>query len=132
MARFPKPYGPEQLVSTTDRSITNLALSNSLRSALVGWSKTLAGAVGQNGVTCNIDIPGRIATRRIAQLDQDRAARDGRTVEEVLEESSASIPLRRIGDPGEFADVVTFLASPRASYITGSTIRVDGGLIPSV
>jgi 3-oxoacyl-[acyl-carrier protein] reductase len=68
----------------------------------------------------------------MVQLDEAKAAREGRPVAEVTAESVASIPLGRYGDPLEYADVVTFLASPRASYITGSIIRVDGGLIPSI
>ena len=112
--------------------IPNLGLSNALRSSLVGWSKTLAQEVGQRNITSNIVVPGRVATSRIVQLDEARAAREGRPVAEVRTESVASIPLGRYGDPREYADVVTFLASPRAGYITGSIIRVDGGLIPSI
>jgi 3-oxoacyl-[acyl-carrier protein] reductase len=112
--------------------IKNLGLSNSLRSALVGWSKTLSTEVGRDGVTVNTVIPGRIHTPRIDQLDQAKAEREGRTVEAVAEESTASIPVGRYGRPEEYADAVAFLCSDRASYITGSSIRVDGGLIPSV
>lgn len=112
--------------------IPNLGLSNALRSSLVGWSKTLAREVGQSNITSNIVVPGRVATSRIVQLDEARAVREGRPVAEIRAESVASIPLGRYGDPREYADVVTFLASPRASYITGSIIRVDGGLIPSI
>jgi 3-oxoacyl-[acyl-carrier protein] reductase len=112
--------------------IPNLGLSNVLRSSLVAWSKTLAREVGERNITCNIVVPGRVATSRMVQLDEAKAAREGRPVAEVMAESAASIPLGRYGDPREYADVVTFLASPRASYITGSIIRVDGGLIPSI
>jgi 3-oxoacyl-[acyl-carrier protein] reductase len=112
--------------------IPNLGLSNALRSTLVGWSKTLAREVARDGVTCNLIVPGRIATARIAFLDQKRAERDGRSVDDVQRESTDSIPAGRYGLPQEYAKVVTFLASTASSYITGSVVRVDGGLIPSV
>jgi 3-oxoacyl-[acyl-carrier protein] reductase len=112
--------------------IPNLGLSNTLRSSLVGWSKTLAREVGPYGVTCNVVVPGRIATNRISALDEARATREGRNASEVVQESVASIPVGRYGEPSEYADAITFLASPRAAYITGSTIRVDGGLVPSI
>lgn len=112
--------------------IPNLGLSNSLRTALVGWSKTLAGEVGADGVTVNIVVPGRIATRRVRQLDEARANREGRSIEDVEAASTATIPVGRYGRPEEYADAVTFLSSTRASFITGSTLRVDGGMIPSI
>jgi 3-oxoacyl-[acyl-carrier protein] reductase len=80
----------------------------------------------------NIVVPGRIATNRVRQLDEARATREGKIVAEIAALSAGTIPMRRYGDPSEYADVVTFLASARASYITGTTIRVDGGLIPSL
>jgi 3-oxoacyl-[acyl-carrier protein] reductase len=112
--------------------IPNLGISNALRLSLVGWSKTLAREVGRDGVTANIVVPGRIATRRIAFLDEQKAKREGRSLEEISAESIASIPLGRYGDPEEYAAVVAFLASARASYLTGAVIRVDGGLIQSI
>ena len=112
--------------------IPNLGVSNALRLSLVGWSKTLAREVARDGITANIILPGRIATERIHFLDEAKAKREGKTVEAVTSESTGSIPMGRYGRPEEYADAVTFLASDRASYITGSIIRVDGGLIPSI
>jgi len=96
----------------------HLALSNTFRPALTGWLKTLADELGPRGITVNCVAPGRIATDRLAYLYPD-----GPT-EEQLEE----IPLRRWGETREFGDVVCFIASERARYLTGQTIVVDGGL----
>jgi 3-oxoacyl-[acyl-carrier protein] reductase len=112
--------------------IPNLGISNALRLTLVGWSKTLAREVGGDGITANIVLPGRIATKRITFLDEQKAKRENRSVEQVSAESTASIPAGRYGDPQEYADVVAFLSSTRASYVNGSVIRVDGGFIASI
>jgi 3-oxoacyl-[acyl-carrier protein] reductase len=118
--------------SAVIQPIPNLGVSNSLRLALVGWAKTLAGEVAGAGITVNCVAPGRIATDRVAELDQAQAAGEGIALEEVQRRSRANIPVGRYGDPDEFAGVVSFLASARAAYITGSVVRVDGGLIRSV
>jgi 3-oxoacyl-[acyl-carrier protein] reductase len=112
--------------------IPNLGISNALRLSLVGWSKTLAREVARDGITANIVLPGRVATGRIKFLDEQKAKREGRAVADIVAESTGSIPAGRYGEPQEYADVVAFLASERASYVTGSVIRVDGGLIASI
>jgi 3-oxoacyl-[acyl-carrier protein] reductase len=112
--------------------IPNLGVSNALRSSLLGWSKTLAREVARDGVTANIIVPGRIGTDRIRFLDRAKGQREDRSPEDVARESTSSIPVGRYGDPAEYAAAVAFLASARASYITGSVLRVDGGLIASV
>ncbi|WP_233235388.1 SDR family oxidoreductase [Bordetella sp. LUAb4] len=112
--------------------IPNLGLSNSLRSTLLGWSKTLAREIARDGITANIIVPGRIATARIRFLDEEKARRDGKPVAQISAASTASIPVGRYGEPEEYADTVAFLAGQRAGYITGSVVRVDGGLIASI
>ncbi|MGA0560983.1 SDR family oxidoreductase [Ancylobacter sp. VNQ12] len=112
--------------------IPNLGVSNALRSTLVGWSKTLAREVAADGITANVILPGRIATARIRFLDEQKAKREGRPVDDIIAESTGSIPVGRYGTPEEYADAVAFLASARAAYITGSVIRVDGGYLPNI
>lgn len=111
--------------------LDNLALSNIGRAGLAGYLKTLAMEVAQDGVTVNMVLPGRIATERVASLDNAKAEKSGRTSEEVRQDSMSSIPTGRYGNPEEFAAVVTFLASEAASYVTGEQIRCDGGLVRS-
>lgn len=118
--------------SGVEQPIANLAISNGVRAAVVGWSKTLATEVAPHGITVNVVAPGRIGTERVAALDANAAKRSGIEVGEVARQSAASIPIGRYGRPEEFSDVVTFLASERASYVTGTLIRVDGGLVRSV
>jgi 3-oxoacyl-[acyl-carrier protein] reductase len=117
--------------SGVEQPIPNLALSNGIRSAVVGWSKTLANEVAGDGITVNIVMPGRIHTKRVDELDAATAKRTETNVAEVAARSRATIPAGRYGKPEEFADVVTFLASARAGYVTGSRIRIDGGTIKS-
>lgn len=112
--------------------IANLGLSNTLRASLVGWSKTLAGEVAKDGITVNVVVPGRIDTDRVRRLDEDRAVREGRTSEEVASQSAATIPVGRYGRAQEYGDCVAFLASECASFVTGSIMRVDGGMLANV
>jgi 3-oxoacyl-[acyl-carrier protein] reductase len=112
--------------------IPNLPLSNALRLSIVGWMKSLSTEVAMDGVTVNVVAPGRIDTDRLRRLDAAAAAQQGRPIEEVKRASIESIPAGRYGAVEEFAAVVAFLAGAPASYVTGSIIRVDGGLLRSL
>ncbi|SCK09863.1 SDR family oxidoreductase [Streptomyces sp. WMMB 322] len=109
--------------------LPNLALSNLGRAALAGYLKTLAAEVAADGVTVNLLLPGRIETDRTAAVDASNAERSGRTTAEVEEASIATIPARRYGRPDEFAAAAAFLCSAPASYVTGTALRCDGGLV---
>ena len=109
--------------------VDNLVLSNSIRAAVHGLAKTLANQVGADGITVNNIMPGFIQTDRINQLAAARAEQQGTTPDAIVAGMGGNVPLGRIGQPQEFGSVVAFLASERASYISGTSIQVDGGLI---
>jgi 3-oxoacyl-[acyl-carrier protein] reductase len=109
--------------------VEGLILSNALRAAVTGAMRTLANEEAAHGITVNTLLPGYTRTERVEQLDAARAAREGISREDVRRRVEAQIPMRRLGEPREFAALAAFLASERASYITGQAIAVDGGWI---
>lgn len=109
-----------------------LGVSNTLRNALVTWSKTLSMEVAKEGVTVNVLVPGRIDTERVRMTDEAVARKDNISVEEAKHRSTATIPMGRYGAPAEFGALAAFVASVPASYMTGSMLRCDGGNIRSV
>jgi 3-oxoacyl-[acyl-carrier protein] reductase len=116
------------VLSTSVKSpIPNLGVSNTVRNAMAGWSKTLAMELGPFGVTVNNILPGYTETPRLESLMNGAASKTGKSAEDVKREWIATIPARRLGDPVETANAIAFLASPLASYISGVSLAVDGG-----
>lgn len=115
--------------SAVKEPIHGLILSNGIRPGVIGLAKTLAAELGKDNITINTICPGRILTDRLLSLMAVRARQAGKSLDAYLPEATADIPLGRIGSPEEFASMVVFLASERASYVTGVTVQVDGGLI---
>lgn len=107
--------------------IEGLVLSNALRSAVTSLAKTLSVELAPHKILVNCVAPGYTRTDRVVELSEQAAAREGTTADVVEKRTIAKIPLGRMGEPKEFGDVVAFLASPAASYVTGVTIQVDGG-----
>jgi 3-oxoacyl-[acyl-carrier protein] reductase len=109
--------------------VDNLMLSNSIRSAVTGFARTLANEVAPDGVTVNNVLPGYTRTERVEELADANAAKEGLERRDVLARFEREIPMKRLGEPDELAALTAFLASERASYITGQSIVVDGGWI---
>lgn len=118
--------------SFVQEPVERMGLSTAMRSGVVGLVKTLADELAKDGIRVNNIIPGRIDTARTAQLDEGNAKRLGISVEQVRQQSIARIPLGRLGTIDEFGAAAAFLLSPAAQYITGVSLRVDGGMMRSV
>jgi 3-oxoacyl-[acyl-carrier protein] reductase len=128
-----KERGYGRIINVTSiavkQPVDGLMLSNSLRAAVTGFARTLANEVAPHGITVNNILPGYTRTARVEQLADAAAAREGRPREAALARWESEIPMGRLGEPREFAALAAFLASERASYITGQSIAVDGGWI---
>lgn len=118
--------------TSVHHTIDNLLLSNSLRAAVRGWAKTLSRELGPEGILVNCVAPGTIETERIRELMFASAHQSGTSTEAELEKRKKAIPLGRLGSPEEFAAAVVFLASRQASYISGTTLIVDGAASQTV
>ena len=127
-----KASGRGRIINLTSvavkQPVDGLILSNAIRAGVTGMAKTLSSELAPFGITVNSIAPGRLDTERIRQLDSARAAATGTTEEEARNYFVSQIPMGRYGDPEELANLAVFLASDKASYITGTTIQVDGGL----
>lgn len=131
--------GPNDLLArlvgqklTVKEPVAGLVLSNAIRSAVTGLAKTLSRELAKDNILVNNVCPGRIHTERAQKLNEARAERLKRPFEEINREMAAEVSLGRYGTADEAADLIVFLASERASYITGTTIQIDGGLIRSL
>jgi len=121
------------IISTSVKApIPNLGVSNTIRAAVANWAKTLAGELAPFGITVNNVLPGFTDTQRLAELFKGRAAKSGKSYEQVVQEAVASIPAGRLGRPEEVAAAVAFLATPAAAYINGINVPVDGGRTQSL
>lgn len=116
------------IISTSVKQpLPNLGVSNTIRGAVANWSKTLAGELGQFGITVNNVLPGATNTSRLAEIAGVKSEKTGQTVADIFEEMGGETPMNRIAEPEEVAAAVCFLASPEASYINGINLPVDGG-----
>jgi 3-oxoacyl-[acyl-carrier protein] reductase len=113
---------------TTKQPVADLVLSNAVRAGVVGLVKSLANEFGKDGILVNNVGPGFTATDRLKELAKSRSAASGIAEKDIVDGWAADAPLRRLGEPGEVADTIVWLASERASYVTGQTVLVDGGM----
>ena len=130
-----KENGFGRIINLTSRTVKepvdNLALSNTIRAAVVAWAKTLSRNVGKYNITVNSILTGNFDTERLTELFELQATAQNKSLPEIIKTAEADIPLQRLGRPEELANVVCFLASEQASYVTGTSIPIDGGLLRS-
>ena len=116
------------VISTSVKQpLPGLGVSNTIRAAVANWAKTLAGEVGQYNITVNNVLPGATETGRLESIMATKAEKSGKSLPDIKSEMVAEIPMRRLGEPGEIAAAIAFLASPEAAYINGINLPVDGG-----
>ena len=131
-----RKVGGGRIINITSYSvkepIAGLVLSNAVRSAVIGMAKTISRELAKDNILINNICPGRIDTERAQKLNKARAERLKRPLEEINREMAAEVPLGRYGTAEETADVIVFLGSERASYVTGTTIQIDGGLVRGI
>lgn len=121
------------IISTSVKQpLDGLGVSNTIRGAVANWSKTLASELAEFGITVNNILPGATSTERLSEIIKDKAAKTGKTPEEISKIMKNSIPAKRFAQPGEIANAVAFLASEAASYINGINVPVDGGRTKSL
>jgi 3-oxoacyl-[acyl-carrier protein] reductase len=121
------------VISTSVKQpIPNLGVSNTIRGAVASWAKTLAGELGEFGITVNNVLPGSTWTGRLESIIENKSNKTGESIERVKENMRAEIPARRFGEASEIADAIAFLASPAAAYINGINLPVDGGRTTSL
>lgn len=121
------------VISTSVKQpLPNLGVSNTIRGAVANWSKTLANELGQFNITVNNVLPGATDTVRLKSIIENKAAKTGRSYDDILDEMSNASPMKRIAQPEEVANAIAFLASPAASYINGINVPVDGGRTKSL
>lgn len=121
------------IISTSVRvPLPNLGVSNTIRGAVASWAKTMANELAQFGITVNNVLPGATKTDRLTSIISNNAQKKNKEIEEVEKEMMNEIPAKRFGEPGEIAAVAAFLATPAAAYVTGESIRVDGGRTGSI
>jgi 3-oxoacyl-[acyl-carrier protein] reductase len=121
------------IISTSVKiPLKNLGVSNTIRAAVAAWAKTMANELGQYNITVNNVLPGFTKTKRLESLAATVAANRKLSVAEIENEWKEEIPMKRFGDASEIAAVAAFLASPAASYVSGTSIPVDGGRTGSI
>lgn len=127
-----KERGFGRVITITSTSVVepidHLVVSTAMRAAVTGFSRTLASEVAPHGITVNTVMPGVLHTGRIEQLRRAKAEREGSSLEAEMAKTAKAIPMGRLGQPEELGDLVAFLASEKASYLTGLNVAVDGGL----